>query len=133
MNKETLEGKFDQVSGAVKQKVGETFNDQSLANSGVAEQIKGAAKETWGKAKDVVSEKKDDAASRASAEKDDTRIRAQNSSDNLRDKIVNKVQDLKESAEESSMICATEIELRPLVRSRKGPLIQRAFSIFRHF
>ncbi len=54
MNKETVTGKFDQVAGAIKQKVGEAFKDQSLANSGVAEQVKGAAKETWGKAKDVV-------------------------------------------------------------------------------
>ena len=100
MNKETLEGKFDQVSGAVKQKVGETFNDQSLANSGVAEQIKGAAKETWGKTKDVVNERKADASYRAETDTSDARLRIQNSPDDLRDKIVNKVQDMKESVEE---------------------------------
>jgi uncharacterized protein YjbJ (UPF0337 family) len=100
MNKETLEGKFDQVSGAVKQKVGETFNDQSLANSGVVEQVKGAAKETWGKTKDVANDRKKDADYRAEAEKDSVQARTQNSADDLRDKIVNKVQDAKENISE---------------------------------
>jgi uncharacterized protein YjbJ (UPF0337 family) len=100
MNKETLEGKFDQVSGAVKQKVGETFNDQSLANSGVAEQIKGAAKETWGKTKDVANDRKEDADYRNQAERGDVQARTQNSADDLREKVVNKVQDLKENISE---------------------------------
>ena len=41
MNKEEVSGKFDQVAGKVKQKVGETVGNQKLANSGAAEQIKG--------------------------------------------------------------------------------------------
>jgi uncharacterized protein YjbJ (UPF0337 family) len=56
MNKDTVEGKFDQVSGAVKQKAGEVFGNQKMANSGVADQVKGAAKETWGNAKDAAAE-----------------------------------------------------------------------------
>ena len=100
MNKETVEGKFDQVAGSVKQKVGETFNDQSLANSGVAEQIKGAAKETWGKTKDVANDRKEDADYRTKTEGDDAQARTQNSADDLRDKIVNKVQDVKENISE---------------------------------
>lgn len=100
MNKETLEGKFEQVSGAVKQKVGETINNQGLANSGVAEQIKGAAKETWGKAKDVVNERRDDAAYHAETEKEEAQVRTQGSADDLRDKLVNKAQDVKENISE---------------------------------
>lgn len=100
MNKETLEGKVDQISGAVRQKVGETFNDQGLANSGVAEQIKGAAKETWGKTKDVANDRKKEDDYRTEAERDDVRARTQYSADDLRDKIVNKVQDVKENISE---------------------------------
>ena len=59
MNKETVEGKFDQASGNVKQKVGEAFGNQKLANAGAAEQIKGAAKETWGKAKDIAADRRE--------------------------------------------------------------------------
>lgn len=91
MNKETVEGKFDQVAGAIKQKVGETFNDQSLANSGVAEQVKGAAKETWGKAKDVAADRKADAADLAEVKNDEAQLHG----DSLRDRIVDASQNLK--------------------------------------
>ena len=74
MNKQTVEGKFDQIAGAVKQKTGEAVDDQSLANSGVADQVKGAAKETVGHAKDVADERRDaadaDRADRADSARD---------------------------------------------------------------
>ncbi len=44
---------MEQVAGRVKQGVGETLGNQKLANQGVADQVKGAAKETWGNAKDA--------------------------------------------------------------------------------
>ena len=53
MNTEKVEGKFDQVVGKMKQGVGEAVGNDRLANSGVADQVKGAAKETWGNAKDA--------------------------------------------------------------------------------
>jgi uncharacterized protein YjbJ (UPF0337 family) len=90
MNKETVEGKFDQVSGAIKQKVGEAFNDQKLANSGVAEQVKGAAKETWGKAKDVANDRKE-------AASDEAGLHAERKSDNVRDRIVDTAQNIKQN------------------------------------
>jgi uncharacterized protein YjbJ (UPF0337 family) len=79
MNKENLEGKFDQVAGAIKQKTGEAFDDQSLANSGVADQVKGAAKEAYGNAKDVAAENRAD------------------KTDSARDRIVNAAQNAKDS------------------------------------
>jgi uncharacterized protein YjbJ (UPF0337 family) len=100
MNKETVEGKFDQVSGAIKQKVGEVFHDQSLANSGVAEQVKGAAKETWGKTKDVASEKRADASVRAAESKDEARLRTEEHADSARDRIVNAAKNLKNDISE---------------------------------
>src|SRR5260370_42708753 len=67
MNTEKVEGKFDQVAGKIKQGVGEAIGSQKLANAGAAEQIKGAAKETWGKAKDAAEAVREQNRSRASA------------------------------------------------------------------
>jgi uncharacterized protein YjbJ (UPF0337 family) len=61
MNKDQVSGKADQVVGKVKQGIGEAVGNQRLANEGVADQVKGSAKEVWGNAKDVVhKEMKDD-------------------------------------------------------------------------
>ena len=53
MNTSHAEGAVDQAKGKVKQAIGETFNDQSLANEGAADQVKGHAKEAWGSVKDT--------------------------------------------------------------------------------
>ncbi|HEY0760460.1 MAG TPA: CsbD family protein [Acidisarcina sp.] len=55
MNKSNVGGKVDEVKGKIKQGVGEAIGDDKLANSGAADQVKGAAKETWGNAKDAVN------------------------------------------------------------------------------
>jgi uncharacterized protein YjbJ (UPF0337 family) len=55
MNKDQVTGKVEQATGRVKQGVGETFGNQKLANQGVADQVKGAARETWGNAKDAAA------------------------------------------------------------------------------
>ena len=46
MNKDQVSGKVDQAVGKVKQNVGEAVGNQNLANKGVADQVKGAVKET---------------------------------------------------------------------------------------
>lgn len=53
MDKDRVSGKFDQGIGKAKEKLGEAVGNQKLANEGVADQVKGAAKETWGNAKDA--------------------------------------------------------------------------------
>ena len=53
MNKDQVSGKIDQATGKVKEKAGEAIGNQSMANRGVVDQMKGAAKETWGNAKDA--------------------------------------------------------------------------------
>jgi len=97
MNKEQLEGKLDQVTGAIKQKAGEALGNQKLANSGVAEQVKGAAKETWGRAKDVACEQTDARKAEAEANKEDLKVRAEEKFDEARDKVVNTAQNIKHS------------------------------------
>ena len=55
MNKDQISGKVDQAVGKVKQGVGEAVGNQDLANRGVVDQATGAAKETWGNAKDAAN------------------------------------------------------------------------------
>jgi uncharacterized protein YjbJ (UPF0337 family) len=54
MNKDQVTGKVEQAAGRVKQEVSEIVGNQELANQGVVEQVKGAARETWGNVKDAV-------------------------------------------------------------------------------
>ena len=53
MNKDQVAGKIAQAVGKVEQSVGERVGNQKLANKGVVNQVKGAAKETWGDAKNA--------------------------------------------------------------------------------
>jgi uncharacterized protein YjbJ (UPF0337 family) len=53
MDKDQVAGKFDQTIGKAKEKLGDAVGNQKLANQGVADQVKGAAKETWGNVKDA--------------------------------------------------------------------------------
>ena len=46
MNKDQVSGKAEQVVGKVKQRVGEALGNDKLANQGVVDQARGAAKET---------------------------------------------------------------------------------------
>ncbi|MES2221928.1 MAG: CsbD family protein [Acidobacteriota bacterium] len=55
MNKDQVAGKVDQATGKLKQGVGEAVGNDDLANRGVADQVKGAAKETWGNVKDAAN------------------------------------------------------------------------------
>lgn len=53
MNNSTAEGVFNEAKGKLKQAFGETFNNQSIANEGAADEVKGHAQQTWGSVKDT--------------------------------------------------------------------------------
>lgn len=53
MNDSTAEGVFNEAKGKIKQGIGETFNNQSLANEGTVDEVKGHAQQTWGSVKDT--------------------------------------------------------------------------------
>jgi len=89
MNKDQVSGKFDQATGKVKEKIGEAAGNQRLANKGLADQIRGAAKETWGNAKDVAHQNAEE--NRREAERD---------ANASRERVANKVQDMKERVNE---------------------------------
>lgn len=50
-NKDEAEGKWEQVKGTVKEKVGEATGDRQLEAEGDAQNVKGESQETWGKLK----------------------------------------------------------------------------------
>lgn len=90
MSTENLTGKFDQLKGKIKQTVGEATNNDRLANSGVADQVKGNVKEAWGNTKDAAHSISSDArANVGSAHEDANRDPAgDNAAHNVRDGIV---------------------------------------------
>lgn len=91
MNTSKTEGIFDEAKGKVKQGVGEVFNDQSLANSGAADQVKGHAEETWGNVKDSAH----DAVNSSVADR--TENKAENTAHNLRDNVTSAAEHVSDS------------------------------------
>lgn len=55
-NKDEIEGKFDQVKGATKETVGRAVNDGDLADEGRADRTEGNVQEGFGKARRKVGE-----------------------------------------------------------------------------
>ena len=62
VNKDEVEGKYEQVKGTIKDKVGEMTGNERLEAEGEAQHAEGEVQETWGKAKRKVSEVIDDVA-----------------------------------------------------------------------
>lgn len=91
MNETKAEGLFDQAKGKVKQAFGEATNDQSLANSGTADQVKGDAKESWGSVKDSTHNVVH------SNDATEARVRTEDHADSLRDKVTNAAEHVKDS------------------------------------
>jgi uncharacterized protein YjbJ (UPF0337 family) len=53
----TVKGKFNEIAGKVKQSVGEATGNDSLANKGAAQQVKGHAEQAWGAVKGAAEDK----------------------------------------------------------------------------
>lgn len=89
MNNDQVAGKTDQVIGKVKQGVGEAVGNQDLANRGVADQVTGAAKETWGNVKDTANQAAEDHAHNTrqaiSHNVEDTKNRANDKIDSIKE------------------------------------------------
>ncbi len=73
MNIDQIKGKLQDAIGHVKQGTGEAVGDDKLANEGLADQVKGSARETWGNVKDAASTGSDAAADRSTNTAADTR------------------------------------------------------------
>ncbi len=55
-NKDEAEGKWEQVKGTIKDKVGEVTGDRDLEAEGEVQNAEGETQETWGKFKRGVSD-----------------------------------------------------------------------------
>lgn len=55
-NKDEAQGKWEQVKGTIKDKVGELTGDKNLEAEGEVQNAEGETQETWGKFKRGVSE-----------------------------------------------------------------------------
>ena len=89
MNKDQVAGKVDQVAGKVKQDVGEAVGNDNLANRGVADQVKGATKETWGNVKDAANKSHEQQAH-------DTRENISHSAEDTKNRVKDKIDAIKE-------------------------------------
>jgi len=102
MNFTIASGKFDPLKGKVKQSIGEALGDDLIADSGVVDQVKGAAKEAWGNTKDalhsVAERVKSSAASvRAEAVEQTTAVRAEASAHDVRARLISTAQNVKDA------------------------------------
>jgi len=93
MNESKATGAFDVAKGKVKQAVGETFNDESTANNGSADQVKGNAKQAWGSVKDKATDVANDRPT------DNTRANAENTGHNVRESVTSAAENAKNSIE----------------------------------
>jgi len=50
-NKDEVEGKVENVTGKIKEGIGNVTGDRSLEAEGEADQVEGQSQETWGKLK----------------------------------------------------------------------------------
>jgi len=90
MNTSHVEGAIDTAKGKMKQAVGETFNNQSLANEGAADQVKGHVKQAWGSVKDAASNIGND-------EEAKHEMKVEKSSHDFRQSVTNAAANAKES------------------------------------
>jgi uncharacterized protein YjbJ (UPF0337 family) len=49
----TIKGKFDEIAGKAKQAFGEATGNESVANHGAGQEVKGHAEQSWGAVKEA--------------------------------------------------------------------------------
>ena len=54
----TIKGKYNEVAGKVKQRVGEAVGNHRMANEGTAQEVKGHVQQAWGTVKDAARDAK---------------------------------------------------------------------------
>jgi uncharacterized protein YjbJ (UPF0337 family) len=95
VNEDQVFGKIQQAVGRVKQGVGETLGNEKLVNQGVVDQVKGAAKETWGNAKDAAKEVQQSHQTVATDKAYERRNKISQSVQNAKEKANEKIDELK--------------------------------------
>jgi uncharacterized protein YjbJ (UPF0337 family) len=93
MDIDQIKGKLQNAFGKTEEAVGNAVGSQDLANAGAEDRLKGAAKETWGNAKDAVNEVRNTAQTSAAVHADHATTEGMS----LRDKVVSGAENLKDS------------------------------------
>ena len=96
MNDSKVKGKWDEVAGKVKQGVGEAVGNDSMANRGTAQQVKGHAEQAWGEVKDAAR----DESARTSAEHDRRAPQRETTAHDVRESVASTAQNVKEHIKE---------------------------------
>ncbi len=103
----TVKGKFDELTGKAKQALGDLTGDQSTANSGATQEVKGHGEQAWGSVKEGVHDATasritttstgvtSDAGTAADNGAHDTRNSVTSAAENVKDHIKNAVEDFK--------------------------------------
>jgi uncharacterized protein YjbJ (UPF0337 family) len=95
----TIKGKFDEIAGKTKQAFGDLTGDQSTANSGAAQEVKGHGEQAWGSVKEAVHDNTSAASTtsstRADTEAHDARQGATSTAASVKEHIQNAVDDFK--------------------------------------
>jgi uncharacterized protein YjbJ (UPF0337 family) len=102
MNRDTAAGKFDQLKGKAKQSVGEALGNDKLANSGAADQVKGAVKEAWGNTKDAVHAIADQAHACCATKHTEAAQNAADTAHDVRERITSTAQNVKDAVSASA-------------------------------
>jgi uncharacterized protein YjbJ (UPF0337 family) len=90
----TIKGKFDEVVGNVKQAVGEAVGNDSLANKGTAQQVKGHAEQAWGSVKEATSDTAEKKQPEAESKAHDIREKIASTAANVKEHIQSGIADL---------------------------------------
>ncbi|PZN92812.1 MAG: hypothetical protein DCF31_14880 [Alphaproteobacteria bacterium] len=96
INKETIEGGFNEVGGKVEGAIGDAFGDSKTQAEGTIHELKGKAEQAYGKAKDVygkATERAKEWADHAPETVREARERAQRLADESSAKVRQTVQD----------------------------------------
>jgi uncharacterized protein YjbJ (UPF0337 family) len=103
MNTDQIKGKMQNAFGKTEEAVGEAIGSRDLSNAGAEDRVKGAAKETWGNAKDTVHEMKKTAQTRtevASGEPVTARDKFASGVERIKDSVNTKLDEVKAREQE---------------------------------
>jgi len=97
----TLKGKFDEVAGSVKQAFGEATHNDSVANKGAAQQVKGHAEQTWGSVKSAASDSVAETKAEHQQAQAHREVEGEHKAHDIRESIVSTAQNVKEKIQDS--------------------------------
>lgn len=99
----TVKGKWDEIAGKAKQAFGDATGDNSTANKGAAQEVKGHGEQAWGSVKEAAHDSAADAKTGTYSDENtaadntghDVRASVTSTAQNVKDHVKNAVDDLK--------------------------------------